>query len=370
MRKDRRKKADGGLPGGRVAVDPRCADRAWASQAPTSAWTHSPAHRVSSSHTASSPSRGSVCSSVPDSRSASGSSARAAIRRASRTAPSCSAAAAASRRAPPGRNVVGVRVVDGPRRGGGEQLGEALPLRELHPVANAVGQVLEPGVLPPVEPGLPRAAAAAPMSVPLARRPSFHRRSAHRPHSTSDDALDQFRHIARERAFGRHVASDRLIQAGLDALIAGVESPSLAMPAGLLRSEEPEAPELFDQVLEELGLLFHPPADPRAAKWAMACWIAGPIADGSLDPAAGTHLIWADIAYDLGCPDEPAPRGMQPRRGSNPGFVPSSDVTAGLATAMRAVFRCVMARNTCAVVYLVRSVGLSSRVSFCGLDVA
>jgi hypothetical protein len=39
----------------------------------------------------------------------------------------------------------------------------------------------------------------------------------------------------------------------------------------------------------------------------MAYWIAGQIADGSLDPAAGTHLIWADIAYDLGYPDELAP---------------------------------------------------------------
>ncbi|MFF8597028.1 hypothetical protein ACF061_37600 [Streptomyces sp. NPDC015220] len=124
---------------------------------------------------------------------------------------------------------------------------------------------------------------------------------------TRDDALQQFSHIARARAFGRHVGSDRLIQAGLDALIAGVESPSLAMLAGLLGSEEPEAPALFDQVLEELGLLFHPPADPRAAKWAMAYWVARQIAGGSLDPAVGTHLIWADIAYDLGYPVELQP---------------------------------------------------------------
>ncbi|WP_306324579.1 hypothetical protein [Streptomyces venezuelae] len=115
---------------------------------------------------------------------------------------------------------------------------------------------------------------------------------------TSDDALDQLRHIARERAFGRPVGSDKLIQAGLDALIAGIESPSLAMLAGLLRSEEPGAPELFDQVLDEQGLLFRSPTDPWAAKWAMAYWITGQIADGSLDPAAGTRLIWADIAYD------------------------------------------------------------------------
>lgn len=120
---------------------------------------------------------------------------------------------------------------------------------------------------------------------------------------THDEALKQLSHLARERAFGRHVGSDRLIQAGLDALVADVESPSLAMLAGLLRSEEPEAPELFDQVLEELGLAFHPPADPRDAKWAMAHWIAGQIVDGSLDPAAGTYLIWADIAYDLGYPE-------------------------------------------------------------------
>ncbi|MFI1442161.1 hypothetical protein [Streptomyces fructofermentans] len=121
---------------------------------------------------------------------------------------------------------------------------------------------------------------------------------------TGDDALKQLSHIARERAFGRHVGSDRLIQAGLDALMAQVESPSLAMLAGLLRSEEPEAPALFDQVLEELGLLFVPPADPRAARWAMAYWIAGQIADGTLDPATGTHLMWADVAHDLGYPEE------------------------------------------------------------------
>jgi hypothetical protein len=124
---------------------------------------------------------------------------------------------------------------------------------------------------------------------------------------TRDDALDRLRDIARERACGRHVGSDRLIQAGLDALIAGVESPSLALLAGLLRNEEPEAPALFDQVLEELGLLVQPPADPRTAQWAMAHWIAGQIADGSLDPADGTHLIWADIANDFGHPEELEP---------------------------------------------------------------
>ncbi|MEU6167161.1 hypothetical protein [Streptomyces tanashiensis] len=146
------------------------------------------------------------------------------------------------------------------------------------------------------------------MAAPSATvRRSFSRIPIEKTVMTRDDALKQLSHIARERAFGRHVGSDRLIQAGLNALMAGVESPSLAMLAGLLRSEEPEAPELFDQVLEELGMLFQPPADPRAAKWALAYWIAGQIADGSLEPAHGTHLIWTDVAYDLGYPEELTP---------------------------------------------------------------
>ncbi|MFC8016115.1 hypothetical protein ACFUR9_38825, partial [Streptomyces cinereoruber] len=51
-------------------------------------------------------------------------------------------------------DVVGVRVVDGAHRSGGEQLVQALPLRELRPAADVVGQVLEPGVLPRVEAGV------------------------------------------------------------------------------------------------------------------------------------------------------------------------------------------------------------------------
>ncbi|MGW1658449.1 hypothetical protein [Streptomyces atratus] len=49
-------------------------------------------------------------------------------------------------------DVVGVRVVDGARRRGGEQLVQALPLRELRAAAVVVGQVLVPRVLPRAEP--------------------------------------------------------------------------------------------------------------------------------------------------------------------------------------------------------------------------
>lgn len=67
---------------------------------------------------------------------------------------------------------------------------------------------------------------------------------------TRDDALKRLSHLAHQRAFGRHTGSDQLIQACLDALIAGVDSPSRATLAGLLRREEHEAPELFDEVLD------------------------------------------------------------------------------------------------------------------------
>ena len=100
---------------------------------------------------------------------------------------------------------------------------------------------------------------------------------------TTEEALQLLRRLGRERAFGRHVGSDRLIQAGLEALLAGVESPSIPRLAGLGRREEPEAAELFDAALEELGLFFRPPTDPVEAKWAMAYWIAEQISDGEYE---------------------------------------------------------------------------------------
>ncbi|MFJ7159759.1 hypothetical protein ACIQUQ_33065 [Streptomyces sp. NPDC101118] len=126
-----------------------------------------------------------------------------------------------------------------------------------------------------------------------------------RPHvMTEDEARRVLAALGRWRAFGSSVGSDRLIQAGLDALLAGVDCPSIGMLAGLTRQEEPEARELFDQVLDELGLRYQPPQDPTAAKWALAYWIAEQMTDGSLDPAVGAYRILADVAYDLGYPDE------------------------------------------------------------------
>ncbi|MFC5252220.1 hypothetical protein [Streptomyces nigrescens] len=120
---------------------------------------------------------------------------------------------------------------------------------------------------------------------------------------THDEALMELSRLAHERAFGGYFGSDTLIQAGLDALLAGVESESLAMLAGLGRNEELEAPELFERVLYELGLDVDVPADARAARWALAYWLAGQMVDGSLAPAAGAFRIWRDVAWDLDYPD-------------------------------------------------------------------
>lgn len=42
--------------------------------------------------------------------------------------------------------------------------------------------------------------------------------------------------------------------------------------------------------------------DPEIGALGRRC----PVADGSPNPGTGTRLIWADIAYGLGHPDEPA----------------------------------------------------------------
>ncbi len=109
------------------------------------------------------------------------------------------------------------------------------------------------------------------------------------------------------RELGRPVGSDRLIQAGLDALLAGIDAPSLPLLAGLGRREESDAPELFDHVVDELGIEFQPPADPTAASWALAYLFAVQITDGAIDPATGAYLIWVEVAMRLGCPNELQP---------------------------------------------------------------
>ncbi|WP_327114032.1 hypothetical protein OHB12_33245 [Nocardia sp. NBC_01730] len=121
----------------------------------------------------------------------------------------------------------------------------------------------------------------------------------------SDEALAELRCLAIKRICGDQVGSDQLIDAGLRALLTGVDSPSLRLLAGLGRREEPEAPDLFMQVLDELGLdVPDLPADHHQALWVMARWWADLIVGGNLDPLDGADLIWWRVASELGYPEQ------------------------------------------------------------------
>ena len=107
------------------------------------------------------------------------------------------------------------------------------------------------------------------------------------------DAIRTLRIVAIGRLVGRHVGSDRLIQLGLDALLAGVDVPSLPLLAGLTRAEEPDAQELFDRVAAELELVPDDlPILPIPRAWALVLWWAQLIVDGTLDVRTGGDYIY------------------------------------------------------------------------------
>src|SRR5690349_12611801 len=105
--------------------------------------------------------------------------------------------------------------------------------------------------------------------------------------------------LAHERAIEGRVGADRLIQAGLDALMAGVDTPSLPLLAGLGHREEPEAGELFTQVVQELGWHIEAPANSAAAAWSRIYWLAEQVVDGSLDAATGVDRMWLQMLTEL-----------------------------------------------------------------------
>ncbi|MFK0026347.1 hypothetical protein [Streptomyces sp. NPDC090798] len=94
-----------------------------------------------------------------------------------------------------------------------------------------------------------------------------------------------------------------LVQLGLDALMADLETPSLPLLAGLARGEYPQARELFDLVLEEMGLLPLASEDLAKARWTAARWWGGQIVAGQLDPVHGAKLIYQESAAELEYPD-------------------------------------------------------------------
>jgi len=68
------------------------------------------------------------------------------------------------------------------------------------------------------------------------------------------DHLERLLIAATDERSGNRVSADELIRMALDALVGGVDTPALRELAGLTRSEEPAAHDLFEQVIHELGL--------------------------------------------------------------------------------------------------------------------
>ncbi|GAA2585945.1 hypothetical protein GCM10010435_75110 [Winogradskya consettensis] len=98
------------------------------------------------------------------------------------------------------------------------------------------------------------------------------------------------------------INSAQLIELGLDALLAGVDTPSLAELAGLTRAEEPEATELFRRVADELGLAVSLPVTSEGRDRALLLLWAQLLLDGTLDTVdAAARLYWAISA--LGHPE-------------------------------------------------------------------
>ncbi len=128
----------------------------------------------------------------------------------------------------------------------------------------------------------------------------------HTPYATSaQEAIEYLGMLALERLIGRQHHTHQLIEAGLTALVLGVETESLPLLAGLSRTEHESAEALFDQVLGELGLPEGLPGDDtdipgEAARWELVRWWLRLIVNGSLAPGAGGDVItyegWSALA--------------------------------------------------------------------------
>lgn len=110
-------------------------------------------------------------------------------------------------------------------------------------------------------------------------------------------------------------ATEELSDMATQALVEGLDSPSLAELAGLPRGDVREARDLFLAAMEEFDV---PAPQPPGDRLALARFIAKEIVDGSIVPADGAWLIgwhcWepdrsASLAIFMGlasmCEDDP-----------------------------------------------------------------
>lgn len=117
------------------------------------------------------------------------------------------------------------------------------------------------------------------------------------------NALRDLQVIAVREALGEIVGSDVIIETALRALLEGVDSPTLPLLAGLGRSEEGEAHDLFRRVVDELDIAPPSPVDSQASRWDLVRWACEAIVEGTVSPEMGGNIIWYDGWHELGYPD-------------------------------------------------------------------
>ncbi|MFF0497168.1 hypothetical protein ACFYU5_12235 [Nocardia aobensis] len=124
------------------------------------------------------------------------------------------------------------------------------------------------------------------------------------PYAVSpDQAVEQLRMLALERLIGHPVEPEKLIEAALVALVLDIDSESLSLLAGLARAEIDQAEDLFDRVLDELGIVATIPTDERDVRRLLVRWWLRQITQGHLPPVIGTELIATQAWMQLNRPD-------------------------------------------------------------------
>jgi hypothetical protein len=123
----------------------------------------------------------------------------------------------------------------------------------------------------------------------------------------AEEVLNRLRVFAVAYQVGEFISADRLIQAGLNALLNDIDTPSIRRLAGLARREESESHDLFAQVIAELELM--PPVEgdlmadtADGIRWQLVRSWARQIVDGDLAPEFGGNLIWYEGWERLGHP--------------------------------------------------------------------
>jgi hypothetical protein len=148
-------------------------------------------------------------------------------------------------------------------------------------------------------------------------------------------AIARLRAAAIDQAAGRGARPDELIRLGLSALLAGVDTPSLRMLAGLGRNEEREARDLFAAVIDELNLSAQIPGDETEALWLLARQSAANIVNGTIDPLKGADIIWKDFIEPLDYPPAlmPFPNAIVAAYDPEPDRAPLDQIKADIVRA-------------------------------------